>query len=590
MDFFSQIKEIYSKINEVENAVYGSKQDYSEIYERNLQLEREIEQRTRELNITNKRILTLQHIWDMMNSSVPLQNILETVMTQGELGYVHSTIIEDYTSHKIFAEAVKNHEIKTTTNARLVLKYITGEKLKKAVSKAGSLIAIPLYIQNKPFGVFIVVSLRSEVSAAEKDFLMMFACQIEMAVTISNLFEALKEQAVTDSLTGLYNRRYFEEQTAKEVVRAVRQKQPFSIIGLDLDYLKHINDKFGHAYGDLAIKAVARILKNNARSIDIVARMGGEEFNVMLPGIDSQGALVAAERFRKAVEECKLDEIGGVTASVGVATFLEHSDNIDEIMELTDQAMYQSKRNGKNRVTMAKPVSEISWQEVAVNTFTDILSKHNIPVAQDLIADLYSKLKKPDSSKEVLYSVSDILARTYNPAHSEGVAKSKNLIAVTLAKRFDLSKEEIDNLRVAMLLYDIGNLMIPSDILQKREPLTGEEKKYIQEHPIIAAREILKPISYIQDVIPIIEHHHENWDGTGYPKHISGDAIPVTSQIVLIIDVYFALIEPRPYRSKLTPDEAVEIIRKDSGKKWNAELVEEFISLIEHENAVPVKG
>lgn len=125
--------------------------------------------------------------------------------------------------------------------------------------------------------------------------------------------------------------------------------------------------------------------------------------------------------------------------------------------------------------------------------------------------------------------------------------------------------------------------MLPDEILQKATPLTEEEREKIKNHPIIAAREILKPISYIQDVLPIIEHHHENWDGSGYPNKISKNEIPLTSQIILIIDEYFALIEQRPYRAKLSSKDALEIIKADAGKKWNENLVNEFISLIEHD-------
>jgi HD-GYP domain-containing protein (c-di-GMP phosphodiesterase class II) len=167
--------------------------------------------------------------------------------------------------------------------------------------------------------------------------------------------------------------------------------------------------------------------------------------------------------------------------------------------------------------------------------------------------------------------------------HTQGVVRKKVIMAVSLAKRFDLSKEEIDNLRVATLLYDIGNLMLPDELLQKVTPLTDEEREKIKHHPAIAAREILEPISSIQDVLPIIEHHHENWDGSGYPNNISKDDIPLTSQIILILDEYFALIEPRPYRSKLSSRDALEIIKTDSGKKWNNTLVQEFISLVEHD-------
>ena len=580
------------------------------------------------MNIANKRMLTLQHIWDMMNASRPLQSVLETIVNsiQGELGYLHSNIIkkcEDesgiymsvlaqsddvsikrveklikipfqarklvYSPKSLYAISEKTGEITQTLDIGGTLKSVvpdvSDEIIKEVVegSPSRSIINVPLYTRKSHFGWFNVFSSRKEMTTGETDFLTMFAQQIEMAITIADLFEEVKAQAVTDALTGLYNRRYFEEYLKKEVTRALRQKQAFSIIGLDLDHLKEINDKYGHAYGDLAIKTVAEVLKRNARSIDTAARMGGEEFNVILPGVDSKGAMIAAERIRKALESENLDTIDHVTASIGVATFMEHSDNIEDILELTDQAMYQSKRNGRNQVTLAKPISETSWQEVAINTFMDILSKHNIPIKSETAEDLKNRLQNPENEipKEALYTVADMLTQTYNPLHHNGVIKSKVLLAVSLAKRFDLPKNDIDNLRIAMLLYDIGNLMLPQELLQKTTPLTEEEREHIKTHPIIAARDILKPISEIQDVIPIIEHHHENWDGSGYPAHIAKEEIPMTSQIVLIVDAYYALTEPRTYRAELTPKQAIEVIKKDAGKKWNSALVQEFITLVD---------
>ncbi len=633
MGLFDKFKEVTKKVSEVENSIYHEKRDYLEIYERNLELEKEIAERTEELNDANKRMFTLQHIWDMMNSSTPLENVMEAIVnsTQGELGYMHCAIIRkcedengeylqilaqsndalidrlnnligspgiqtrrlNYANESVFADTMKQKTIVQTKAIDLSLKAVLPELPQETVNKIlsnqpiKSVIVVPLITQNKEFGWFCVFSAREELASAEMDFLGLFAKQIEMAITIADLFQAVREQAVTDALTGLYNRRYFEESLAKEVQRAKRQQQPFSIIGIDLDYLKRINDTYGHFYGDVAIKTIADVLKSNARSVDVPARIGGEEFNILLPGIGSEGAMVAAERIRKSIERMDIETIGHITGSLGVATYFEHTDNVEELLELTDQAMYASKRNGRNRVTLAKPISETSWQEIAVNTFIDILSKNRVPMAKHLSKELCLKLQAPankdESSKESLYAVADMLTKLYNPMHSSGVIKNKVLTAVSLAKRFDLPKEEIDNLRVAILLYDIGNLMLPQDLLQKATPLTDEERETIKNHPIIAAREILKPISYIQDVLPIIEHHHENWDGSGYPNKIAKEEIPLTSQIILIIDEYFALIEPRPYRAKLSSRDALEIIKSDSGKKWNNTLVKEFISLIEHD-------
>ena len=433
------------------------------------------------------------------------------------------------------------------------------------------------------FGSLIVFSSRESISDSELNFLNLFAKQIELAITIADLFQAVKEQAITDGMTGLYNRRYFEEYIKKEAERAERQNQKFTVIGLDLDHLKQINDTYGHNYGDIAIKAIAEVLKNNARSIDIAARIGGEEFNLLLPGVDSAGGCIAAERIRKAIAAVELEKIGHITASLGVATYLEQSEDIEDLLELADRAMYESKRNGRNRVTIARPDYETSWQEIAVNTFVDILTKHRIPIDDKTSRLLTCKLQDMSTNNTKLYQVADALVSTYNPEHIEGSVKQKVELATLLAKRFDLTKNEIDKLKIAVLLYDIGNTMLPKEVLRKKEPLTEAEKDSIKKHPLLAAREILRPISNVVDVLPIIEKHHENWNGSGYPAKIAGDEIPIESQIILIIDSYFALLENRPYREAMSTDEALDLIREESNKKWSDKLTHEFISLIRNE-------
>lgn len=631
MGFFDKLREFHNQISEVENNIYSNKQDFLEIYERNVQLEKEISERTNELDVANQRMLTLQHIWDMMNSSQPLSSVFEAIVKtlQGELGYLHSCILQKkedkdgkyleiitqaqdalaikidkaiaqtaqslklrYDENGIYAQVLEEKVIKQTVDLRMALKAtdnnLSEDLIRKILADAQthSLILVPLCSMNVEFGCLVVFSSRDVAEDAEIRFLKLFAQQIELAITIADLFQAVKNQAVTDALTTLYNRRYFEEALDKEYIRSKRMNQPFTIISLDLDYLKQINDKYGHSYGDLAITTIADVLKKNARSIDIAARMGGEEFNVLLPGVDSKGGLIAAERIRSAIASCKLEQIGQITASIGVATFLEHSDKIEELLEIADQAMYVAKRNGRNQVQLAKPITEISWQEVAINTFIDILSKKRIPISKEVSKSLCKKLsaaevEKDTTPKEMLYSVADMLAKTYNPLHQNGATKSKVQFATKLAQDFNLPQEDVDKLRVATLLYDIGNLMIPQDVLQKTEPLTEEEKEEIKKHPVIAARDILKPISEVQEIIPIIEHHHENWDGSGYPGQVSGDEIPLASQIILIIDAYFALTEPRSYRKALSAEKALEVIKNDANKKWNPDLVKKFMELVD---------
>jgi len=626
--FFDSIRKFKNQIDQVESAVCTGKQSLLEVYEINARLEAEIEIRTRELDRANRQMLTLQHIWDMMNSSKPLSSVLNAIVNslQGELGYLYSFIVKEKADNdgsylqivassrddldvKFFERfncnitdfrmafpeigeiknAVQNNQIYQSTNLiELVsgfLPKIDSKQIEGFLNEAKmkSYILVPLRSKQTHFGSLLVFSSRERVSGSELNFLSLFAKQIELSITIADLFQAVREQAVTDGMTGLYNRRYFEEFIKKEAIRADRQNQKFTVIGLDLDHLKQINDVYGHNYGDIAIKAIAEVLKNNARSIDVAARIGGEEFNLLLPGVDSAGGCIAAERIRKAIEAVELDKIGHITASLGVATYLEHSEDINELLEITDRAMYESKRNGRNRVTIAKPASETSWQEIAVNTFIDILSKHRIPVEEPVSRLMVKKLQEMNINNEKLYQVADTLVSTYNPEHIEGGVKQKVELAVSLAKRFDLSKDAIDRLKIAVLLYDIGNTMLPKEILQKREPLTEADKASIKQHPIIAAREILLPISNVVDVLPIIEKHHENWNGTGYPNKLSGEAIPIESQIILIVDAYFALLEKRPYRDAMAQDEALELIKQESNKKWSEKLALEFIGIVKND-------
>ena len=628
MGFFDSLKKYKSQLDAVDSSVYYGSKTLLEVYERNAKLEAEIKQRTNELDRANKQMLTLQHIWNMMNSSEPLTNVLNAIVNslQGELGYVYSFIIqpqikdgESYiqvaaSSRQDFSEkfsntfkcklsdykmvypeieglkdAVMNNTIYQSPN---VIELINGfipeldsERLAKFFKDADmkSYILVPLVSRDIHFGSLIVFSSREKISGSELNFLGLFAKQIELAITIADLFQAVKEQAITDSMTGLFNRRYFEEFIKKEAIRAERQNQHFTVIGLDLDHLKQINEVYGHNYGDIAIKAIADVLKNNARSIDVAARMGGEEFNIVLPGVDSAGGLVAAERIRKAIQGVELEKIGHITASLGVSTYLEHSDDLDELLELTDQAMYESKRKGRNRVTLAKPSKETTWQDIAIKTYIDILTKHRIPVEETTAKLLTQKLKEMNFSNDKLYQVADTLVNTYNPDHNDGSIKQKVQLATLLAKRFDLSKEQIDKLKIAVLLYDIGNTMLPRELLNKTEPLSDEDKEHIKQHPIIAAREILKPISSITEVIPIIEKHHENWNGSGYPNHLAGNDIPIESQIILIIDSYFALLENRPYRDAKTKETAIKIIISEINSKWSDKLAHEFISIVKND-------
>ena len=634
---FSKFKRLIRTIQTFDKGIYQSGADFAEVYARNAALEEEIEQKTKDLEQTNQTILTLSSVWDMMNSPQPLANVLEKISDilskdMDYIGIIVLQIVYDDSGKKSFiikahskslytsnlegiigepfvgatlpyiensniVKTIDEGKIHSYTNINSSVKSffpeISDENAKKIESMFGAKteIVIPLHKSKSPFGCVIIYSPRKEISDIEMNFLSLFSNQIELGITVAELFEEIKQQAVTDPLTQIYNRRFFESSLIKEAERAIRQHQPFSIISLDLDYLKRINDTYGHQYGDIAIKAIASILKKESRAVDIYARIGGEEFNILLPGVDSNGAMIAAERIRKAIETKEIDRIGHITASIGVATFLEHSDRIDELIELADQAMYSAKTNGRNQVKLAKKTTETTWQDIAISTFLSIVKNNKLPIKPEVSDSIIEKLNSAGNAKqntqEILCSISDVIEQTYNKMYKNGTTKSKVLLASILAKRLNLSKADTDDLKIAMLLYDIGNIKLPMEILNKKSGLNPAEMETIKLHPMVATKDILEPVKEkLTNVIGIIENHHERWDGQGYPNSISENQIPITAQVVLLVDAFYAMTQDRPYRKAFTLDETLEIIKEEAGKQWNKDLVNEFFNVIQNEQVL----
>lgn len=633
MGILDWISQSAKKLKDVESQIDNTSRDVYEVYQRNVALEREIAQRTEELRLANQTLLTLEQVWDMMNSSRPLSSVLETIVSSlyGEFGYIYSFIAQKQYSEqgtfyglqtylendfslalanlvnttiydfKLFPK--KDGVIETAIAEKRVGYYvdikdllednfsnIDEEKIQEFSENYNikTIIILPITVQDQFSGFLSVFSPRKELKEDELSFLSLFTRQIELAITIANLFETVKKQAVTDHLTNLFNRRFFEDALHREATRSLRTKQPFCLIGLDLDHLKKINDTYGHSMGDKAIATIASVITNTSRSVDIPSRYGGEEFFIILPGINAKGGLIAAERLRATIESTPVEGLeGGITASLGIACFIEQTTNIDELFEMCDKAMYASKQKGRNQVSLADTDNTTSWQDVAIDAFVDILTQHRIPFNKSLATDLIEKLqlKQQDSSgastQEMLFSIVDSISKSYFPLHPDGSTKNKVALATLIAKRMNLSKTEVDKLKIAMLLYDIGNTMMPKEIMKKAAPLNKDEKEEIKKHPVVGAQEILKPINSVSNIIPIIENHHENWDGTGYPSNKKGNEIPITSQIILIVDSYFAMISYRPYRKAYTIDEAIEEIKTNANKKYSAELVEAFIYAID---------
>lgn len=628
--FFTKIKDYTRQISEIESSVDKEKQNFLEIYERNLILEKEIQERTLELGQANKSILALNNILNTINSSSPLEEVLKRIANGvcTDLGYVYSLIFRVQENEKgkilklralsdnkltgeienILGKPFELLEISLDEKRNPITKFIQDgyfEKIKKfdtifdssnfqidnnqksAISdlfKKFSILTLPIQKDHNLFGVLMVVSPRADILETEKNFLTLFAHQIEVGVTIADLFETIKEQAVTDGLTGLYNRRQFDFCLMKESERSLRQQQPFSLITLDLDHLKQINDTFGHALGDVAIATIAKVLKEQARAIDMTSRFGGEEFGVILPGVDSQSAMLVAERIRAAIEAEPIPQVTKITASIGVVTFGEHTDNIDELLEMADKAMYDAKKAGRNRVKLAEKEDKESWLDLALETFLEIIEKNEkTELDKNLLNSLKSISTQENRASDKIFSIVDTIVKNYDPMQQEGTTKQKVSLAIKLAQEVQLDSEEIDKIKLAVLLYDLGNLLLPDDILLKPGPLNDKEKKLVCEHPTMTVKQILKPTKKVDGILPMIQSHHERWDGLGYPQKLSGESIPIGARIIVIVDAYFALISDRPYRLAYTKKEAIEILLAGANTQWDGRLVEIFIQILERE-------
>lgn len=214
------------------------------------------------------------------------------------------------------------------------------------------LAVVPLIYGERLMGALMVQSDDPSRVWQESELLLLntVADQVAVAVNHARLFEMVQKQALTDGLTGCFNRRSFEMQLERDMSLAMRMRQPVSLVLLDLDHFKRINDTFGHAAGDLVLRTLAGVLREELRDTDTAARYGGEEFALILPQADFEGAVVVAERLRKHIEGLELPSVGQVTASFGVATFPQHAASREKLIEIADQALYAAKKEGRNRV------------------------------------------------------------------------------------------------------------------------------------------------------------------------------------------------------------------------------------------------
>ncbi|MBF7083277.1 diguanylate cyclase [Desulfallas sp. Bu1-1] len=368
--------------------------------------------------------------------------------------------------------------------------------------------------------------------------------------------EKLYEMTLRDGLTGLYNHCYLQKRLSSELKKCGEQNKPLAFILLDIDNFKYYNDNFGHPAGDELLKEFARVLLDNTRSSDIVGRYGGDEFGIILPDTGYKMAVQVAERLRRQITEHAFPNRdllpgGRLTVSIGIALFPDHANSAHELVRLADEAMYHAKRNSKNQVQLYFSAIE-EFQRQLRNSDEDLLQ-----VLNTLLTVINNKDR-------------------YTYAHSEKVSEYAELIA----QQLHLPVEEIKNIKIAAFLHDLGKLEIPGEILLKNGKLDQREWNIIKQHPRWGSN-MLVSFPRFQKIIPWILHHHERYDGSGYPDGLAGEDIPLGARIIAIADSFDAMISQRPYKKSLTINEALNELRANKGKQFDPGLTEIFIQIIE---------
>lgn len=358
---------------------------------------------------------------------------------------------------------------------------------------------------------------------------------------------------VVDPLTGAYNHRYFHERVAAELERSRRSGTPLSVLLLDLDEFGRVNEDLGHQRGDQCLKRVAELLRLQERSTDTLCRMGGDEFAIIMPGIDARGALGRARLLQTLI--CEDLHIGECvhTISAGIASAPVHANDRTSLVQKAQGALYWAQATGVGQAVV-----------------------YDDQVVEALTAEERLQLAEEQSYMHAVESLAAAVdARDpYTQNHSRNVAA----LSARLARHLGMSENHVNLVRIGGLLHDVGKIGVPDSILRKPGFLTSEERVVIEGHPELGQRILSATI--FKEILPWVLHHHERWDGNGYPHHLEAEQIPYESRLLAVCDAFDAMVSDRPYRSGMPTNEALHEIELHAGSQFDPLIASAFVEMM----------